>query len=212
MRHASKIAILGGTGKSGKYLVMQLLRHGFDLKLLLRNPEGFQVESPLVEVVEGDARDYKSVETLLEDCQVVISTLGQPKGEPAIFSQASKNVLRAMNCFNIERYILTAGLNVDTPSDKKGTKTQMATDWMRTNYPETTNDRQVEFNILSNSEVSWTLVRLPLIVQTEQRSKIVVSLEDCLGDEISATDLAYFLIGQLSDNTYIRKAPFIANS
>jgi putative NADH-flavin reductase len=210
MKHNLKIAILGGTGKSGRYLVKQLLNQDFHLKLLLRNPENLQVKSPLIEVVQGDARTYESIELLLDGCQAVISMLGQPKGEPAIFSQASKNVIRAMQRFNMERYILITGLNVDTPFDNKGPKTKMATDWMKENFPETTNDKQVEFNVLSNSTVDWTLVRLPLIEQTDERSKILVSLEDCPGDKISSTELAYFLIGQLFDKTFVRKAPFIA--
>lgn len=211
MNHDAKIAVLGGTGKSGKYLVKQLLRQEFHLKLLLRHPEDFHIKSPLIDLVEGDVRNYESVETLLDSCQAVISMLGQPKGEPTIFSQASKNIIRAMNHFNIERYTLITGLSVDTPSDKKGTRTKMATDWMRANYPETTHDKQVEFSALSNSDVSWTMVRLPLIEETNERSKTLVSLEDCPGEKISATDLAYFLIEQLSDSAYLRKAPFIAN-
>jgi NAD(P)H-binding len=116
-----------------------------------------------------------------------------------------------MNECSIQRYIVTTGLNVDTPFDKKSPKTQSATDWMKTNYPKTTLDKQEEFNLLLDSDISWTLVRLPLIEQTDERRKILVSLEDCLGDKISATDLAYFLIEQLSDDSYARKCPFIAN-
>jgi hypothetical protein len=50
-----------------------------------------------------------------------------------------------------------------------------------------------------------------MIEQTDTRSKINVSLEDCQGDKISATNLAYFLIEQLFEDTYIKQAPFIAN-
>lgn len=211
MKHISKIAVIGGTGKSGKYLVKLLLNQGFHLKLLIRYPESFQIKSPLIEVVQGDARAYESVQLLAEGCQSILSMLGQPKGEPSIFSQATKNVILAMKHFSIERYILTTGLNVDTPFDKKGIKTKMATEWMKVNYPETTNDKQFEFEVLSGSDINWTLVRLPMIEQTELRSKMLVSLEDCPGEKISATDLAYFVVEQLSDGAYARKAPFIAN-
>ena len=207
-----KLAILGGTGKSGKYLVKELLNRGFQLRLLLRNPESFQLKSSFIEIVKGDARDYESVLSLVNGCDAVISTLGQPRGETSIFSQATRNVIRAMSQYKINRYVVITGLNVNTPSDKKGPKTKMATEWMKSNYPNTTLDKQVEFDILSNSDVNWTLVRLPLIELTDERRKVIVSLEDCPGDKISATDLAYFLIDQLSSDTYIRKSPFIANA
>jgi putative NADH-flavin reductase len=183
---------------------------GFSFKILLRNPENFSNNSPLVEIVKGDARDPIAVRSLISGCQAVISTLGQPKGETSIFSQATGNVIQSMNELNVNRYIVTTGLNVDTEFDNKSPKTKFATEWMKTNYPETTFDKQEEYNILSRSNVDWTLLRLPLIEQTDSRSKISVSLEDCPGDKISSTDLAQFLIEQLSDKSFIRKSPFIA--
>ncbi|MBY0435576.1 MAG: NAD(P)H-binding protein [Cyclobacteriaceae bacterium] len=210
MQHKLKLAVLGGTGKAGKYLVKQLLNQGYPIRLLARNPDAVEIKSPLVEVVQGDARKFESIQALLKGCHAVISTLGQPKGEATIFSQATKNIIKAMNELNMQRYILVTGLNVDAPFDKKGEKTKMATDWMKTNYAETTTDKQLEFEALSKSNVNWTLVRLPLIHQTDERGKVVVSLEDCLGDKISATDLAHFLIDQLSVKTHSRSAPFIA--
>jgi putative NADH-flavin reductase len=211
MKIISKVAVIGGTGKSGKYLVKQLISQGIYFKILLRSPESFPIHSPLVEVVKGDVRDYNSVSPLIGGCQAVISTLGQPRGESSIFSHATRNVIQSMNDFGVKRYILTTGLNVDTPFDNKSPKTKFATEWMKTNYPETTSDKQEEYNILSQSKVDWTLVRLPLIEQTDSKNEISINLEDCPGDKISTTDLAEFLIDQLSDETFTRKSPFIAN-
>lgn len=111
----------------------------------------------------------------------------------------------------MDRYILTTGLNVDTPFDQKSLKTKMATEWMRVNFPETTLDKQEEYQILSESSIKWTLVRLPMIEQTDARGEIAVSLEDCPGDKISATDLAHFLIEQIFGDEFTQKSPFIAN-
>jgi putative NADH-flavin reductase len=213
MKNNIKIAVIGGTGKSGKYLVKQLINQGFQLKILLRNPDNFPLNSPLVEVVKGDVAIYSTVDTLVKGCHAVISTLGMgiPPSEPTIFSQSTANIIQAMNKYNVHRYIVTTGLNVDTPLDNKSPKTVFATDWMRINYPISTANKQSEFDILTNSEVDWTLVRLPLIEQTDEYGQIRVSLEDCLGDKISATDLAHFLIQQLFTQTFVRKTPFIAS-
>jgi putative NADH-flavin reductase len=211
MKQIKKLAVIGGTGKAGKYVVSQLLSQGINFTILLRNPENFQISGPLVEVVKGDARDYASVRSLIVGCEAVISTLGQPKGEPTIFSQATKNVIQAMTENNIRRYVMATGLSVDTPFDNKNPKVKFATDWMKTNYPETTTDKQLEYAILANSKIDWTMVRLPLISLTDQRVDVKVSLEDCPGEQISAADLADFLVSQLFEDTYERKAPFIAN-
>jgi nucleoside-diphosphate-sugar epimerase len=152
MKQLIKVAVIGGAGKSGKYLVKNLINQGFRLKVLLRNPENFQINNPLVEFVKGDVRDYSAVNALIMDCQAVISALGQAKGESPVFSHATRNIIQAMNALDVQRYILTTGINVDTPFDNKGPKTKFATEWMKTNYPETTADKQEEYNILSQSK------------------------------------------------------------
>lgn len=214
MEQHTKIAVIGGTGKSGKYLVSQLLSKGFHTKLLVRNLDHLKIESPLIEIVHGNVRDYDAVVQVVEGCQAVVSMLGlgQPNSETSIFSQATKNILRAMKELGVHRYIVITGLNVDTPFDNKSPKTKFATDWMKTNYPLTTSDKQLEYSILSNCDADWTLVRLPLIEQTEEVKEIFVSLDDCYGDKISATNLALFLIEQLSDKTYLRQSPFAATN
>ncbi|MBA9073826.1 putative NADH-flavin reductase [Flavobacterium gossypii] len=214
MKHNIKIAVIGGTGKSGKYLVSTLLHQGIPFKLLVRNPAHFKTGNPLVEIIEGDVTNYNAVCQLLEGCEAVLSTLGLgiPPSEPTLFSKATDTIIRAMKEKGAHRYIVTTGLNVNTPLDKKGEKTTFATDWMYQNFPVSTANKQLEYEMLAASEIDWTLVRLPQIDQTEERSLINVSLEDCPGDKISATNLAHFLIDQLSDSTFIRKAPFIANA
>jgi putative NADH-flavin reductase len=207
----NKIAIIGGTGKSGKYLVQNLLDKNYPIKLLLRNPENFILKNPLIQIVKGDARDYESIDNLIKDCSVVISTLGQPKGEESIFGDASKNIIKAMHFYGIKRYIVTTGLNVDTPFDHKNEKVKMATDWMYQNYPKTTADKQKEYELLVKSDLDWTLVRLPMINLTSESFPTETNLEDCKGENISATDLAEFLVSQIDDETFIGESPFLYN-
>lgn len=211
MQQHIKIAVIGGTGKSGKYLVKELISKGYSIRLLHRKPETLTLNSSLVEIFKGDARDASAISGLITGTQAVISTLSQPAGEPSIFSDATRNIISAMEQHHVSRYIVIAGLNVDTPFDQKGDVTQAGTDWMRANYPITTQDRQVEYELLKSSSINWTMVRLPLIAQTGERKGILSSLTDCPGTGISATDLADFLISQLTDDTFSRRAPFIAN-
>lgn len=210
--NTNKIAVIGGTGKSGKYVVRELMSRNIPIKLLLRKTSSFETSNPLIEVVRGDARNYESIYSLFEGCDAVISTLSQPIGEESIFSDATRNILRAMEAQGISRYVVIAGLNVDAVGDEKNEKVRFATDWMYQNYPKTTKDRQVEYELLAESAVDWTMVRLPMIIQTEEHFPVKISLVDCPGENISASDLAIFLVDQLSDEKYLKKSPFAANS
>lgn len=205
------IAVIGGTGKSGKYLVQKLLNKGYSLKLFIRNPENFILDHPLIETVKGDVRDEEAVYSFMENCDVVISTLGQPKGEKSIFSDAAKNIIRAMNDHGIKRYIVTTGLSVNTEADCKGDRVKMATEWMYQHYPETTSDKQKEYELLSESGLDWTLVRLPLIHLTDKSFAVETSLINCKGENISAADLAEFLVLQIEDPAFIAKSSFLYN-
>lgn len=210
MKNISKVAVLGGGGRTGKYLVQQLLENGFSVKLLLRNPDDFTIQNSKIEIIKGDAINEESINLLLKDCQAVVSTIGQRPGEPMVASQATKNVLNAMKRNGIERYVLLAGLNIDTPFDKKSPKTIMATDWMKTNFPEIQKDRQLTYDLLVDSKIDWTQVRVPLIIFSDESSKIAVNLEDCLGEKISAFDISKFMVKEMIESKYSRQSPFIS--
>lgn len=210
MKNISKVAVLGGGGRTGKYLVNQLLENGFSVKLLLRNPDNFTVQNSKIEIIKGDAIDEESINVLLKDCQAVLSTIGQRPGERMVVSQATKNILKAMNEYDIQRYVLLAGLNIDTSFDKKSPKTIMATDWMKTNFPEIQKDRQLTYDLLAESKIDWTQVRVPLIIFSDETAQISVNLEDCLGEKISAFDISKFIVKEMVESHYIRQSPFIS--
>ena len=206
-----KIAVLGGGGRTGKYLVNQLINRGFQLKVLLRHPEQFHIQSQQIEIVSGDATYPESVRQLVEGCDAIISVVGQRPGEPLVANRATQNLLDSMNESGIKRLISLAGLNVDAPSDRKGKETLMATEWMKANYPEIHADRQKSYALLEQSPVNWTLVRVPFIEFQEASGELAVNLKDCPSGKINSGSLAIFLVDQLFDESYCRKAPFVAS-
>ena len=211
MKQQIKIAVLGGGGRTGKYLVNNIIDRGFQIKLLLRKPEEFQIKSSLIEIIKGDATDPEAICNLVKGCQAVISTVGQRPGEPLVASQAVMNVLEAMDKFGLKRFISLAGLNVDTPFDKKSQETSMATEWMKTNFPEIHADRQKAYAFLDECTLDWTLIRVPYIEFLDVAGELAVNLKDCPSGKINAGSLAIFLVDQLFDESFIRKAPFVAS-
>jgi nucleoside-diphosphate-sugar epimerase len=216
-----KIAVLGGGGKTGKYLVNHLIDKGYSLKILLRNiPQtdktsidqfSLNLKNPHVEIVRGDAVEYEAIHRLLSGCEAVISTIGQRPGEPMVASNATKNILRSMKEYAIRRYILVAGVNLDTPFDRKSEQVKAATAWMKSNFPIIHEDRAKAYEMLVRSHVDWTLVRLPVIDYTDEHFPFKANLEDCPGRKISTADISDFLEKQLFDTTYFRQAPFLYN-
>lgn len=211
MNQNIKIAVIGGTGKAGKYLIKQLVSQGFKIKALTRNPKKLEVTDH-VEKVIGDVTNYESVYTLVDGCNVVISALGQTKGEDPVFSLAAKNVVKAMEALQINRYIVLTGLTLDTQFDNKGFQTKMKSLVMKLLFRKTILDKQKEYKILQGSNLNWTIVRVPFIELTDSQKIIETSLADCRGSSISSTDLAKFLIAQINNESFLRNAPFIWNN
>lgn len=211
MNIAIKVALIGATGKAGKYLLKELLNQGYQVKVLLRKPESFTISHPNLEIVAGDIKDLDTTRNLLDYCDAVISAIGQPNDEPLISSLAAKNLIQVMDQNRISRYIFLAGLSIDLPGDQKSEANLQGSKWMKETFPIVMTDKEKALRYLQKSDIEWTMVRLPWIEETAERRKLKVSLQDCLGEKISTSDLAIFVVQQLIDSNYLRKAPFIAS-
>lgn len=205
------VAVIGATGKAGKCLVKQLLRDGYTVKALIRKPDTYTLAHPSLQIIKGDIQNIPDVEKLLNGCDAVISTLGQAKDEPLISSLAAMNIINLMKQYSIKRYIFVCGLNIDVPGDNKSAANIAKSDWMRNNFPDVVADKQKAYDIVAASSADWTMVRLPFIIQTNEKGKLEVSLEDCPGENINTSDLAGFLISQIDDKEFIRNSPFVAS-
>ncbi|MHA4894880.1 NAD(P)-dependent oxidoreductase [Pedobacter sp. PWIIR3] len=210
MHKINTIALIGGGGRTGKFLVSKFLKQGYSIKVLLRNPKAFELESSKLEIVIGDSTDPGAIDRLINNSDCVVNTVGQRPGDPMVAASTTANVLSAMRKYQLNRYVVLAGLNIDAPLDKKGPETVMATNWMKANYPEIQEDRQNAYRLLVDSNVDWTLVRVPMIMFTDAISEVNVSLLDCLGNKISAANIAAFIARVIAEDGYKKEAPFIA--
>lgn len=205
MKTIRTIAVIGGTGKSGRYLVQQLLQRNYSIRLLLRQEH---IIDPKITAIRGDASHPSAVQMLVNGADALISTIGQQGNELPVFSAATANVIRS----GVQRYIVTTGLSVNTLADQKSPWVIQATDWMYQHYPHTTIDKQREYELLQKSGLDWTLLRLPMIELSDEQPALTTNLIDCPGKKISAGSLAKFLVDQLNEPTFIGAAPFIANA
>ena len=211
MQSFHTIAVIGGTGRAGSALTTSLLAHGYRVRLLARKPENVTLTHPALTIVAGDATDREAMLSLMEHCDAVISTIGQPKDEPLNAVASTLLVLEGMEWYGIRRYMTITGLTIDSPADRKSPATQALTDYMKTAFPVVVADKQRAFELLRESSVDWTQVRLPMIVSSEQRTTVITDLYDCPGEQVTTADIAAFLTEQLEGTDFIRLAPFLAS-
>ncbi len=114
-----KIAVLGGTGKAGKYLIRELLREGYRVKALARNPQKIDQADESLEIIEGNAREYESIIPCFQVARLLSARWALQVHEPDTCSIATGHILKAMQELNIQRFIEVAGLGIDAPWIKK---------------------------------------------------------------------------------------------
>lgn len=206
----STIAILGGAGKAGQPLVHQALEAGYNVRLLLRHPANFQVTHERLTLIPGDARDPAALNTLLVGCQALLSTLGNPKGETTpILSTVTAHVIALLQALHIQRYVAVTSL-YQTGQEQHDAPTREAAAYMQQHYPLFMADRVRELHLLTASELAWTCVRLPYLVEGPALGNVEARLDYLPGPTIRVTDLAHFLLAQLTSREYVQQAPFVA--
>ncbi|AAU17953.1 SDR family oxidoreductase [Bacillus cereus group sp. TH43LC] len=211
MESTNKIAILGANGKAGKILVNEALEKGYQVKILTRNSTNTEKINENIETIIGDARNFSTIQDLLQGCSAVINAVGQPKNESYIFSTVTKHILEAMKESKIKRYILISGGSLNVTGDQKGIVNKIGATLFKLFLPKMMQDKYKELQIIQNSEVDWTIVRLPFVIEGNGIGSIKESLVDMPGIKIQNGDIAPFVIKQINSDRYVGKCPFISN-
>lgn len=208
---SSTIAILGGAGKAGQPLVQEALQTGYNVRLLLRHPADFHLKHEQLTIIPGDARDPVALNKLLHGCQALVSTLGNPRGEATpMLSTVTAQLVPILQALHIQRYITVTSL-YQTAHEQHDVATKQAAAYMQQHYPHFMADREWEFHLLSESDLAWTYVRLPYLLEGRALSNVEARLECLPGPTITVVDLAQFLLAQLNSPRYVKQAPFVAN-
>lgn len=100
-----KVAVFGGTGFVGSYIVRELVRKGFIPKILVRSGSLSKIISPC-EVVRGDIKDKNAIIETIRGTEVVIYTIGIIREFPkkgVTFKELQLNGLK--RCIEIARKI-----------------------------------------------------------------------------------------------------------
>ncbi|MCX7987350.1 MAG: NAD(P)H-binding protein [Bacteroidales bacterium] len=208
-----KVALFGATGRTGKVLLEQLLHKYISVQALVRNPRRIEMTHPLLNVVEGDARNFESVFNTVQGTEAVISVIGYVRGSEAGFqSVALNNMIRSMEEFGIKRIIVLTGSGVSVEGDTPSWENDLLTLLIKTLAPARYYDGVNQLKLLENSTLDWTLVRAPLLTNGKLTTNYRVGNQR-IGflSHISRADVAHFITKVLFENSYIRQAPLVSN-
>jgi hypothetical protein len=74
---------------------------------------------------------------------------------------------------------------------------------------DTLKDKQAEYQLLAASDVSWTLVRCPVISEEPFVAPAIESLASPSAFSLRAGELSRFIVELVGTDGFIRQAPFL---
>lgn len=206
-----KINIFGASGKTGHELVKQALAQGHEVTAFVRTPSKLNITHHHLTVIQGDVSNYQVVEDAVKGHDAVLSALGA--ASPFKYDQSVvdgiSNISKAMETNGINRLIYMSAINVKESRNNAGLFIKLiAPILLRT---ETAGHEERE-KIIRQSRLEWTLVR-PAVLTDGKHKASYRSGEDVsakgIRASISRADVADFMLRQLTDNTFLNKAPLV---
>lgn len=210
-----RIAIIGASGFIGKAVVQYALDSGHELTVLVRTPEKLGALKDKVKVVQGTLEDQKSIESVIQGCNAVISAAGGVK-EPdqyQKFANGTKILLAAMKKENIKTFISINGAAMILPNERAGFKRRLMNMLIGLLAKHMLAAKKGEFDVLTKeTEIDWVSVRATQVKERPATGRILVDDQKMPGGSIALADLAKFMVDQAVRTDWARKAPMVASA
>jgi putative NADH-flavin reductase len=205
-----RIALLGGSGRIGDHLLTWALANGHHVTALARTP-GSLAPADRLTVVSGQAPDRDAVVDVVSGADAVLSALG-PRGAktPDLLETAAGNIVAAMEKAGVRRLIAVSAAGAFIGGDP-GTGSVVKFILPRIFAKTFADVRRME-SAVAASGLDWTLVRPTRLVNSPGtgRYRVRPDYPPPGGGKIARADVAHFITGALTDNTWVGARPALA--
>ena len=227
-----KIAIFGATGAVGRECLVQALEAGHEVSVLVRTPSKLPAElRKRVRVVEGDGLSADDVvRTLSAGASVEVSARGAGAGAGAggvkavlfaigvdknspedLCTDVTRNILDAMPPLGVQRFVWCGGGSTLVAEDQITFGARFVEFVASTFMGLRHRDKQHQLEFLEErKDVAWLGVRPLQIRNAARREEYRLGFDPFSGlSKISFADCAHAMIGMLSDDRWMHKAPIL---
>jgi uncharacterized protein YbjT (DUF2867 family) len=162
--------------------------------------------------VIGDARDERVLEEALAGCDAVIIGLGTPLSpfrKVTVLSRATAALIDVMRRLGVRRLVAITGVGAGDSAGHGGFLYDRLFKplLLATIYED--KDRQED--LIRQSGLDWVIVRPTALNNRQPRGSVqaLTDLSGFHGGAVARADVAKFVVGQISDDRYLRKTPLI---
>lgn len=212
-----KIIIFGATGFSGQAILEEAVRQGHEVTVLVRDASKIHNKNNNVKIVEGNVLEPAVVASVLQHQEAVIQCLGvggKGDGKPTTFiSDATKVIVNEMQKQNIKQLIAMSNVGAgNSITFQPWFFTKFILPYFMKWLKVIIEDKNRMEPIIMNTNLNWTIVRCPNIVDKPSKGNCNATLDGKgLKQTITLPDLSRFMVDQLKQTTFIKQAPCISN-
>jgi putative NADH-flavin reductase len=204
------VLVFGATGKTGSLVVDRALAEDHRVTALVRSAG--KIAQAAVNVIIGDATNPADVAKAMKSQHVVIDTVGgtTPYKATQLESTTARNIIAAMHSEGVPRLIVVTMMGF-------GESRAQAPFWykhllMTTFLRGSTQDKTAVEAEVRASNLDYVIVRPPILTEASSAGAARVIDANTIGHKITRTDLANFLVDQVTSNRYLGQAVTVVNS
>ena len=209
-----KLALFGATGDLGQECPSQCLEAGHEVTVLARTPAKLDDDlRTKCTVHQGDGLNADDVErTIGADCDAILFAVGVDKQSPEhLCADITMHIINSMRTKKIRRLVWCGGGATLLEGDQISFGARFVEFFSRTFMALRHRDKLKQLEVLASAnDIDWIGIRPLQMLQGPRTEVYRLGYHAFSGlSKISFADCAHAMIGMLSDDTWIRKAPII---
>lgn len=205
-----RVLVLGAGGKTGDLVVERALAAGHEVTAFVHDHTSRHDER--VRVIVGDSEHASVVADAVAGHDAVIDAIGgkTPYKKTELESNTARNVVDAMQTHGVRRLIVVSMLGV-------GDSKEQAPFWYEFLLKPTflrgaDQDKARMESVVSGSGLEYVIARPPILTDDDPKGCSMVITAEAIGHSITRSDLAQFLVDQLTCDDFIGQAVVVVNS
>jgi putative NADH-flavin reductase len=206
------VLVLGATGRTGRELVAGALAQGHQVSALVRDQGRLRDADPRLRVVSGSATDPASIEKAVAGQQAVLCALGPRSplelARSVLMRRSVRSLVASMERSGASRLILLSALGVGESARQAPAMSRIA---FATLLRQVAKDKERAERVVRASGLDWTIVYPPSLTNGPASGGYRHGETLRVGPmaRISRADVADFMLSQLADRAYSRRAAII---
>ncbi|HLZ57012.1 MAG TPA: SDR family oxidoreductase [Ktedonosporobacter sp.] len=206
-----KILIIGAAGNVGRLLIGQALAAGHEVTAFVRNAAVFQPPDEKVRVIQGDVLVPETLGEAMKGQEVVLGGISAKPGKTTVYSHGASNLIAAMEQHGVRRLIWITSAAVDEED-----LAHLGFIYGRIIEPlflkDIYEDMRLSEKTLSQSQTEWVIIRPTALTDDPYTGAYRIGTWHVphKGKEIGRAEVADFMLKQLTETNYLRKAAVLA--